>query len=69
MVNVDQVAEALSSGPAKPPKFGDSWVEVVAMEYAKSRAGEADSAAQFAQTYLDALSEIRAWLRDGRPRL
>lgn len=69
MVNIDQLARALSDGPNKPPIFGESWVEVIALEYAKSHADEAESAAKFAQIYLDALSEIRAWIKDGQPRI
>lgn len=68
-MNIEELAASLSSDPKKPPRFPESWVEVVALEYAKLHSNDANSAAAFAQLYLSSLSEIRAWLGDGRPRI
>lgn len=69
MLNIEALAASQPSDRNDPPRFGASWVEVVAMEYARAHAPEAVNAAALAQLYLDALSEIRAWLREGRPRI
>lgn len=69
MLNIEALAASLPSDRNDPPRFGASWVEVVAMEYARAHVSEAGNAAALAQLYLDALSEIRAWLSDGRPRI
>ena len=45
--------------PDKMSRFPATWVEVLALEYAKAHISESDSPVDFANLYIDAANQIR----------